>query len=82
MVTFAVVPHTGDVDRNETYKALREAFRVVPHTGDVDRNITNVFGVKLFRIVVPHTGDVDRNGKEQNVEKGKLSSRPPHGGRG
>ena len=38
-----VVPHTGDVDRNDTGSQVLEVIsNVVPHTGDVDRNRAKV----------------------------------------
>ena len=56
-----VVPHTGDVDRNDKHEVLDMICTiVVPHTGDVDRNF-NLLLIDRATTVVPHTGDVDRN---------------------
>ena len=56
-----VVPHAGDVDRNDSTKATISNFlAVVPHAGDVDRNSQAIIDASIRR-VVPHAGDVDRN---------------------
>ena len=78
-----VVPHTGDVDRNDLLPLLGDLLPlVVPHTGDVDRNLCAGRVHSIGTPVVPHTGDVDRNGLGKvslNLGDGR---RPPYGGRG
>ena len=74
-----VVPHTGDVDRNEVMTGdAEEAVRVVPHTGDVDRNLRVLLG-KCVPKVVPHTGDVDRNQNRVSRPRSVWRSSPIRG---
>ena len=56
-----VVPHAGDVDRNQSAPAAVKVAVVVPHAGDVDRNALTANGHTVLENVVPHAGDVDRN---------------------
>ena len=78
-VTFAVVPHAGDVDRNTLTKNPKlQRTEVVPHAGDVDRNIM-VMRDSLVNDVVPHAGDVDRNNTTAGERRTLKRSSPTRG---
>ena len=75
-----VVPHAGDVDRNNTaLKSATNWANVVPHAGDVDRNKICLRSLRLQEIVVPHAGDVDRNFASCAVQRMGFPSSPTRG---
>ena len=77
-----VVPHAGDVDRNDnlvlTDKAL---WKVVPHAGDVDRNVYQAEKDRKLTKSSPTRGTWIEMSKARKDIYNRLG-RPPRGGRG